>query len=229
MCVAAGLSMSRVDPVHATGSGGCSPSSNFMKHFKKYSPFTSMTTPRRSTVTFAVAEVQPLDNRLVAAQRRAQEAEAALRTASLERDVERLALEAASETNSRLRAERDAARAVAAQASGSRMEAEWLAIKAAQQLEDAHQELDEVAQRHAAELAALHEQLREAQKAKKKSSKARQTMLMVKQRLDAAGVSQPPPEVAHDLHAALQMAKAGEQWRASARSLIMSELRKLQA
>ena len=54
-------------------------------------------------------------------------------------------------------------------------------------------------------------------------------MLMVKQRLDAAGVSQPPPEVAHDLHAALQMAKAGEQRRASARSLIMSELRKLQA
>ena len=211
--------------------GGCSPSSNFIKHFKKLSSSLaslSMTTPRRSTVTFAVAEV-PLDKRLVAAQRRAQEAEAALRTASLELDAERLALEAASETNSRLRAERDAARAEAAQASGARMEAERLALEAAQQLEDAHQELDEVAQRHAAELAAL-------QKAKKKSSMKASFELQlvhgwfaeVKQRLDAAGVSLPPTEVAHDLHAALQMARAGEQRRASARSLMMSELRKLQ-
>ena len=131
------------------------------------------------------------------------------------------------------------------------MEAERLALEAAQLLEDVHQELDEVAQQHAAELAAL-------QKAKKKSSmkanRARQEPCPhhhhqqlhapfepsfelqlvhgwfeeVKQRLDAAGVSLPPTEAAHDLHAALQMAKAGEQRRASARSLIMSELRKLQ-
>ena len=227
------------------------------------------------------------------------------------------------------------------------MEAERLALEAAQQLEEAHQELDEVrgsaahaprsddaararalkevaeglrgavratqqrataeaAQTHAAELAALQQQLREALDAKKKSSKARQTMLMekagltarlqvaeakaaraalvapspspptaapsqptpraqtapspslspphapppsspsptkqphhphqqprqhshhhqqlhgrleaVKQRLDAVRISLPPPEVARDLRAALEMAKAGEQRRESALS-----------